>query len=151
MKIAICLYSRKSGATATDSGTSISHSTKGRKPPTRPTNIPWTHILENLPDPSSIFPWTKCGGMQNDIAYIFYTSGTHRQSPRACLLSHKSVLADVSGVTEFLHLEEGMTILVFLPLFHVNAMLTTHLQSWQRFPDGSTPGFFRRGILGSGG
>ena len=64
-----------------------------------------------------------CEAAGDDIAYIFYTSGT-TGNPKGVLLSHKSVLADVDGVTRHLSLEENMTALIFLPLFHVNAMLS---------------------------
>ncbi|MEW5725590.1 MAG: long-chain-fatty-acid--CoA ligase, partial [Thermodesulfobacteriota bacterium] len=64
-----------------------------------------------------------CDSREEDTAYIFYTSGT-TGNPKGVLLTHRNVLADVAGVTEFLRLDEGMTVLVFLPLFHVNAMLT---------------------------
>ncbi len=59
----------------------------------------------------------------DDIAYIFYTSGT-TGNPKGVLLSHKNVLADVDGITKALKLDEKMVLLCFLPLFHVNAMLT---------------------------
>jgi long-chain acyl-CoA synthetase len=59
-----------------------------------------------------------------DLAFIFYTSGT-TGNPKGVLLTHKNAIADVNGITEALSLEEGQTILIFLPLFHVNAMFTT--------------------------
>jgi len=64
-----------------------------------------------------------CPCCDEDIAYIFYTSGT-TGNPKGVLLSHRNVLADVDGVTQALRLEERQTVLCFLPLFHVNAMLT---------------------------
>jgi long-chain acyl-CoA synthetase len=65
----------------------------------------------------------KCDSDPLDTAYIFYTSGT-TGNPKGVLLTHKNVLADVDGIDQALHLEEKMTVLCFLPLFHVNAMLT---------------------------
>ena len=64
-----------------------------------------------------------CDSGGADIAYIFYTSGT-TGNPKGVLLSHKNVLSDVNGVTRALGLKENMTALIFLPLFHVNAMLS---------------------------
>jgi len=64
-----------------------------------------------------------CPSKDEDIAYIFYTSGT-TGNPKGVLLSHRNVLADVDGVSQALQLEERQTVLCFLPLFHVNAMLT---------------------------
>ena len=84
----------------------------------RPEHVPFSKLLaDGKPDP------IPCDSGDDDIAYIFYTSGT-TGNPKGVLLSHKNVMADVNGVTEHLRLDEGMTILVFLPLFHVNAMLT---------------------------
>jgi len=64
-----------------------------------------------------------CASGDGDAAYIFYTSGT-TGNPKGVLLSHRNVLADVDGVTRALDLAENMTALIFLPLFHVNAMLS---------------------------
>jgi long-chain acyl-CoA synthetase len=58
-----------------------------------------------------------------DTAFIFYTSGT-TGNPKGVLLSHNNVIADVNGITEALDLKERQTILILLPLFHVNATLT---------------------------
>ncbi|MFH1132720.1 MAG: class I adenylate-forming enzyme family protein, partial [Pseudomonadota bacterium] len=65
----------------------------------------------------------RCECDFRDIAYIFYTSGTTGK-PKGVLLSHKNVLADIDGITKALDFDPGMTVLCFLPLFHVNAMLT---------------------------
>jgi long-chain acyl-CoA synthetase len=64
-----------------------------------------------------------CTSGDDETAYIFYTSGT-TGNPKGVLLSHKNVVCDVEGFTEALKLREGMNMLIFLPLFHVNAMLT---------------------------
>jgi acyl-CoA synthetase (AMP-forming)/AMP-acid ligase II/uncharacterized OB-fold protein/putative sterol carrier protein len=64
-----------------------------------------------------------CMADPEETAYIFYTSGT-TGNPKGVLLSHRNVLADVNGTIQAMGLEENQTVLVFLPLFHVNAMLT---------------------------
>ncbi len=64
-----------------------------------------------------------CESDEDDTAYIFYTSGT-TGNPKGVLLSHKNVVRDVEGITGGLNLGENMNMLIFLPLFHVNAMLT---------------------------
>lgn len=84
----------------------------------KPGHIPFASLLED-PDATPL----PCPSDANDTAYIFYTSGT-TGNPKGVLLSHRNVLADVEGVTQALHLEAGQTVLCFLPLFHVNAMLT---------------------------
>ncbi|WP_051328388.1 long-chain-fatty-acid--CoA ligase [Desulfatirhabdium butyrativorans] len=84
----------------------------------QPGHIPFASLLED-PDDTPV----TCPCEANDTAYIFYTSGT-TGNPKGVLLSHRNVIADVEGVTEALHLEAGQTVLCFLPLFHVNAMLT---------------------------
>ncbi len=84
----------------------------------RPENIAFADLLTEGDDTPVV-----CLGDAEDTAYIFYTSGT-TGNPKGVLLSHKNVLADVHGVTRALNLEEHMTALIFLPLFHVNAMLS---------------------------
>jgi long-chain acyl-CoA synthetase len=79
--------------------------------------------LERLIADSPAKPVT-CVSNPNDPAYIFYTSGT-TGNPKGVLLSHRNVFSDLRGFQDALQLEEGYRILIFLPLFHVNAMLTT--------------------------
>ena len=64
-----------------------------------------------------------CSAVEDDPAYIFYTSGT-TGNPKGVLLSHKNVLADIESFHDAVGLDEGFRILIFLPLFHVNAMMT---------------------------
>jgi len=66
----------------------------------------------------------QCDSDEKEAAYIFYTSGT-TGNPKGVLLSHKNVFADIKSCQDALDLEEGMRILIFLPLFHVNAMITS--------------------------
>jgi len=58
-----------------------------------------------------------------DIAFIFYTSGT-TGNPKGVLLSNKNVVADANGINAALDTDKNRNFLCFLPLFHVNAMLT---------------------------
>lgn len=82
-------------------------------------HIPFESLFEK-PDETPV----ECRADAEDIAYIFYTSGT-TGNPKGVLLSHKNVLADVKGTIEAMPVDEGQVCLVFLPLFHVNAMLTS--------------------------
>ncbi len=84
----------------------------------RPEHIAMADLLDQGDDTQVV-----CQDDTKDTAFIFYTSGT-TGNPKGVLLSHKNVLADVDGVTRALNLEENMTALIFLPLFHVNAMLS---------------------------
>ncbi|GAB4304702.1 MAG: hypothetical protein Kow0090_20310 [Myxococcota bacterium] len=85
----------------------------------KPRHISFSALLEQ----SAGTP-VKCESDIKEIAYIFYTSGT-TGNPKGVLLSHKNVLADINGIVEALQHDERMTMLCFLPLFHVNAMLTS--------------------------
>lgn len=82
-------------------------------------HAPFSSLLER----GDAAPFT-CESDPEDTAYIFYTSGT-TGNPKGVLLSHKNVLADLDGITGALDVEERMCALIFLPLFHVNAMLTS--------------------------
>jgi acyl-CoA synthetase (AMP-forming)/AMP-acid ligase II/uncharacterized OB-fold protein/putative sterol carrier protein len=88
----------------------------GEKP--RPEHISFADLLAEGDDTPVV-----CEDDPGETAYIFYTSGT-TGNPKGVLLSHKNVMADVEGVTRALNLKENMTALIFLPLFHVNAMLS---------------------------
>ncbi len=65
----------------------------------------------------------KCGADPEDTAFIFYTSGT-TGNPKGVLLSHKNVVADCKMINAALKTEGRKNCLCFLPLFHVNAMVT---------------------------
>ena len=84
----------------------------------QPGHVSFNALMEGN-DPTPV----KSDAEIDDIAYIFYTSGT-TGNPKGVLLSHRNVLADVDGITKALKLDEKMVLLCFLPLFHVNAMLT---------------------------
>lgn len=64
----------------------------------------------------------------NDLAFIFYTSGTTGK-PKGALLTHGNVLNTMEGLRRALEPPGGDTgeqrcALIFLPLFHVNAMMS---------------------------
>ncbi len=65
----------------------------------------------------------------DDLAFIFYTSGTTGK-PKGTLLTHGNVLNTISGLRNALNPPEGEEAeeqncaLFFLPLFHVNAMMS---------------------------
>jgi len=61
-----------------------------------------------------------------DDAYLFYTSGTTGK-PKGALLTHSNALYAVMGVRSVFHSDEERgdeVALIFLPLFHVNAMMS---------------------------
>ncbi|MFO8111728.1 MAG: AMP-binding protein, partial [Desulfosalsimonadaceae bacterium] len=64
-----------------------------------------------------------CVSDPEDPSYIFYTSGT-TGNPKGVLLSHKNVIADAKMINAAAMKDENKKFLCFLPLFHVNAMLT---------------------------
>ncbi|MGB9734787.1 MAG: class I adenylate-forming enzyme family protein [bacterium] len=62
----------------------------------------------------------------DDDAFLFYTSGTTGK-PKGALLTHANALYAVMGVRSVLHSDEEKgdeVALIFLPLFHVNAMMS---------------------------
>ncbi len=64
--------------------------------------------------------------LPEDDAYFFYTSGTTGK-PKGALLTHSNALYAVMGVRSVLQSDEesgNEVALIFLPLFHVNAMMS---------------------------
>ena len=62
----------------------------------------------------------------NDEAVIIYTSGTTGK-PKGVLLTHGNLLANAGQISEWLSLTERDRALMIMPLFHVNALMTTCL------------------------
>jgi long-chain acyl-CoA synthetase len=62
----------------------------------------------------------------DDEAVIIYTSGT-TGNPKGVLLTHGNLLANARQIAEWLGLGEEDRSLMIMPLFHVNALMTTGL------------------------
>src|SRR5262249_45940480 len=62
----------------------------------------------------------------DDEAVIIYTSGTTGK-PKGVLLTHGNLLANARQIAQWLKLTERDRSLMVMPLFHVNALMTTGL------------------------
>lgn len=60
----------------------------------------------------------------DDEAVIIYTSGTTGK-PKGVLLTHGNLLSNAEQIASWLELTEGDRALMIMPLFHVNALMTT--------------------------
>lgn len=60
----------------------------------------------------------------DDEAVIIYTSGTTGK-PKGVLLTHGNMLANAEQIADWLRLTEDDRSLMIMPLFHVNALMTT--------------------------
>ncbi|HKQ08056.1 MAG TPA: long-chain-fatty-acid--CoA ligase [Blastocatellia bacterium] len=63
---------------------------------------------------------------EEDEAIIIYTSGTTGK-PKGVLLTHGNLLTNAREIAEWLQLTEADRSLMIMPLFHVNALMTTGL------------------------
>ncbi len=61
---------------------------------------------------------------RDDEAVIIYTSGTTGK-PKGVLLTHGNILANAQQIAEWLRLDKRDRSLMIMPLFHVNALMTT--------------------------
>ena len=59
-----------------------------------------------------------------DEAVLIYTSGTTGE-PKGVLLTHGNLLSNARQIAEWLHLTADDRALMIMPLFHVNALMTT--------------------------
>lgn len=90
----------------------------------RKDNISYKSMLEGSPELKIPSP------QRNDYAFIFYTSGTTGK-PKGAILTHRNVVFCLAGIREALGPQPGEEIdeesqcaLIFLPMFHVNAMMS---------------------------
>jgi long-chain acyl-CoA synthetase len=60
----------------------------------------------------------------DDEAVIIYTSGTTGK-PKGVLLTHGNMLVNAREIAEWLRLDTGDRSMMIMPLFHVNALMTT--------------------------
>jgi long-chain acyl-CoA synthetase len=72
--------------------------------------------------PPALTPWPPI--TRDDEAVIIYTSGTTGK-PKGVLLTHGNLLANARQISEWLHLTREDRSLLIMPLFHVNALMTT--------------------------
>ncbi len=91
----------------------------------RPGHTPFASLFEGSP---ATPPKVTVG--DDEPAYIFYTSGT-TGDPKGVLLSHRNIITDIEGFQELIDLPELRRIMIFLPLFHVNAMITSVSSLWK--------------------
>jgi long-chain acyl-CoA synthetase len=64
--------------------------------------------------------------LPDDEAVIIYTSGTTGK-PKGVLLTHRNLLSNAQQIADWLCLTERDRALMVMPLFHVNALMTTGL------------------------
>jgi long-chain acyl-CoA synthetase len=87
-----------------------------------------------LQTPDSRLSW-------DDEAVIIYTSGTTGK-PKGVLLTHGNLLTNAREIAEWLQLTEGDRALLIMPLFHVNALMTTTMAAlWAGGSCVLAPGF----------
>lgn len=72
------------------------------------------------PEPRTLNPELSTG----DEAVIIYTSGTTGK-PKGVLLTHGNLISNAQQIAEWLYLTEDDRALMIMPLFHVNALMTT--------------------------
>jgi long-chain acyl-CoA synthetase len=76
--------------------------------------------------PGSELKLSRATISSDDEAVIIYTSGTTGK-PKGVLLTHGNLLANAQQIAEWLKLGENDRALMIMPLFHVNALMTTVL------------------------
>ncbi len=92
-------------------------------PPLHPHTPGITHTAPGLAsDEAQSLPYTDISW--DDEAVIIYTSGTTGK-PKGVLLTHGNILSNARQIAEWLRLGDRDRALMIMPLFHVNALMTT--------------------------
>ena len=84
----------------------------------------WSVVNCELPSESGRSTVDKPDLSRDDEAVIIYTSGTTGK-PKGVLLTHGNMLVNAREIAEWLRLDEDDRSLMIMPLFHVNALMTT--------------------------
>lgn len=90
--------------------------------------MPVEHAITGDPLPGHSATPPRCGGGQAP-AVLIYTSGT-TSAPKGVLLSHNNLLADSTGIAERLGVGADYRTVCFMPLFHCNALIFSHLSTF---------------------
>jgi long-chain acyl-CoA synthetase len=84
----------------------------------------WSVIKGELPVANERSTFDKPDISRDDEAVIIYTSGTTGK-PKGVLLTHGNMLVNAREIAEWLRLDKRDRSLMIMPLFHVNALMTT--------------------------
>lgn len=84
----------------------------------------WSVVNGRVPSESERSAIVKPNISKDDEAVIIYTSGTTGK-PKGVLLTHGNMLVNAREIAEWLRLDEDDRSLMIMPLFHVNALMTT--------------------------
>lgn len=92
-------------------------------------DVPTLTIDEARPDALTVSPSAKPERGGAAPAVLIYTSGT-TSAPKGVLLSHANLLADARGIAERLGIGPDYRTTCFMPLFHCNALIFSHLSTF---------------------
>lgn len=91
--------------------------------------LPSLVVDENRLEIPAAPPVAEPAGGGDRPAVLIYTSGT-TSAPKGVLLSHSNLLADARGIAERLGVESDYRTTCFMPLFHCNALIFSHLATF---------------------
>lgn len=93
------------------------------------TGSPFPVLPERLLYEQPVTPRPMPGLTEQTSAVLIYTSGTTGR-PKGVLLTHKNILTDATMLAQGFGIKADHVTLCFMPLFHCNALIVSHLSAF---------------------
>ena len=85
-------------------------------------------VTKHSLEPDTLTNWDDVKNSRHELAAMFYTSGSTGEA-KGVMLSHRNLISNTIGTTEYLKLTEKDSLIIILPFYYIygNSLLLTHV------------------------